>query len=499
MKKTTKRILALLMTVTALLGLMVPAVSAEETTASELETVVYNFDGDTIFAAIAKNTTNKVTPAPTNGTTYYGFAGNKDLPAAISEAYKAGNINWEIGVHNGLLIANNATYLRTDAFKGIRFCMQNDANGDPVNTRVGRWVSIPITAPSAGTYNFEIKHGIRNEGIDEVGFYVISYNTDAMTQAGVQALIDEVVAGREAEGIKKVGTYSCIGGTTTEEVRTDSLSGSYTFNSDDKYMIVLRADASDATGDKYIYVSNITMTPSVAQVGDTSYTDAGEAIAAIAAADANTKVEITGKLQLSADLSTAAAITVNEGAELDLNGKTLTATVNANGIVTDSGNGAGAIIGTSAVKNVGTNELALYDGSTCRIFDYTLTKGTGAGTADYDEKTDNGTKSVTFWYTFKFTNSAAYDMAMADGNGKLTVRAALAVGTASKNVELPAAAVAGWANKMKTEPDAGYAFYVTVTGFESLDPSVTGNLEVKLTVSGAAGTAVSDAASYTIG
>ena len=344
-----------------------------------------------------------------------------------------------------------------------------------------------------------MKHGIRSGSIDVVGFYVISY-TDSLSQEQIGTLVSSAYAGTAADSsVQRVGYYSCNRSTSTETAQTDTLTGSCTFESGKNYMIVLRADDSDATGDKYIYVSNITMTPSVAQVGDTSYTDAGEAIAAIAAADANTKVEITGKLQLSDDLRTAAAITVNEGAELDLNGKTLTATVNADGIVTDSGNGAGAIIGTSAVKNVGTNELALYDGSTCRIFDYTLTKGTGAGSADYDENTDNGTKSVSFWYTFKFTNSAAYDMAMADGNGKLTVGATLAVGTASKNVELPAAAVAGWANKMKTEPDAGYAFYVTVTGFESLDPSVTGNLEVKLTVSGAAGTAVSDAASYTIG
>ena len=497
MKKTTKRILALLMIVTALLGLMVPAVSADEA-ATELKEVSYNFDTETVFSAIAKNE-SPITPTGTTagGRTYYYFD-NNSFPTEISTAYALKNINWEFGVQNGAYLDKDSSYFLDGGFDGLRVCLANDATATPTNTRVGRWISFPITAPAAGTYNISVKHGTRNEGIDEVGFYIISYN-NAMTQSDVQSLINDYVAGKAVNSIKKVGTYSCTGASKTEDFATKDLSGSYTFGGNDKYMIVLRADASDATSDKYIYVSNITMTPSVAQVGDTSYTDAGEAIAAIAAADANTKVEITGKLQLSADLSTAAAITVNEGAELDLNGKTLTATVNANGIVTDSGNGAGAIIGTSAVKNVGTNELALYDGSTCRIFDYTLTKGTGAGSADYDEKTDNGTKSVSFWYTFKFTNSAAYDMAMADGNGKLTVGATLAVGTASKDVELSAAAVAGWANKMKTEPDAGYAFYVTVTGFESLDPSVTGNLEVKLTVSGAAGTAVSDAASYTIG
>lgn len=481
MKKTTKRILALLLTVTALLCLMVPAVSAEETAASELETVVYNLDGDTIFAAIAKNTTNKVTPAPTTGTTYYGFAGNKDLPAAISEAYKAGNINWEIGVHNGLLIANNATYLRADAIKGIRFCMQNDANGDPVNTRVGRWVSIPITAPSAGTYNFEIKHGIRNEGIDEVGFYVISYNTDAMTQAGVQALIDEVVAGREAEGIKKVGTYSCIGDTSTEEVTTDSLSGSYTFNSNDKYMIVLRADASDKTSDKYIYVSNITMTPSVAKVGDTGYATLADAIEAAEASETDKTVTL---LQ---NVTEDSAVIFNKGVNLDLNGKTLTSAKGTvcNGVLTDSSeNSTGAVVGGCAASATGEGEIFLYDGQICRVIDYTL---------DADptpEVKEDGTKRVTFWYTLKFKNPVAYQMIADDeeAGAFFNIGAKLTFEDSELNVTVNEGTVAGWAGAMAKDPNAGYAFYITVTGFESLDSDVSGDLEAMLWVKGGAAT-----------
>jgi hypothetical protein len=374
-------------------------------------------------------------------------------------------------------------------------CSLNDINvslgANSLNmtaTQAGDWYAITINVPDAGIYDVAFTSRKNSNGTTG-DVYILPGSYATMSAAAIADAIDKAI--KESTPLISDVSYTATTNYYAREV---------TFDQPGDYVVVLTANIPE----KNIAARVLTLTcvgelPPVATVGDKSFTDAGEAIAAIAAADANTEVKITGKLQLSADLSTAAAITVNEGAELDLNGKTLTATVNADGIVTDSGNGAGAIIGTSAVKNVGTNELALYDGSTCRIFDYTLTKGTGAGTADYDEKTDNGTKSVTFWYTFKFTNSAAYDMAMADGNGKLTVRAALAVGTASKNVELPAAAVAGWANKMKTEPDAGYAFYVTVTGFESLDPSVTGNLEVKLTVSGAAGTAVSDAASYTIG
>lgn len=486
MNKTTKRILALLMTVTALLGLMVPAVSADETE-KPLETVVYRFEGAVALEATAKNTDTVITADA--GKTSYSF---KDYAMynALAEAYAKGNIDWKIGLYDGALVTNNNTRFRTDNFNGLRVCMTRDSGKI---SSVGQWVSFPIATPAAGTYNITLKHGSHAEnGIKEVGFYIVSY-TKTIGKEDITALLGN--ANSTAGEAKYLGSYSCDKeGSGEGVVYAATLSGSYTFEQNKNYMIVLKSQAEDDSdgNDQYLYICKTTLTPSIAQVGDTGYTTVQ------AAADAAYASE-TDKTVTLLQSSTEDSVEVKPGVTLDLNGKTLTATVNADGIVTDSGNGAGAIIGTSAVKNVGTNELALYDGSTCRIFDYTLTKGTGAGSADYDENTDNGTKSVSFWYTFKFTNSAAYDMAMADGNGKLTVGATLAVGSASRKVELSAAAVAGWAIKMKTEPDAGYAFYVTVTGFESLDPSVTGNLEVKLTVSGAAGTAVSDAASYTIG
>lgn len=262
MTKTSKRIATLLLTLCLLLGLAVPAVSAVK--ASDLETVAYNLDGDTIFAAIAKNTTSKVTPVPTTGSTYFGFKANKDLPAAISVANKEGNINWKIGVHNGILIDNDATYLRTDAFNGIRFCMKNDAEGNPVNTRVGRWLTLAIDAPAAGTYDISIKHAIRKEGIDDIGFYIIAY-TGALSDTDVQSKLDDYIAGKEVSGITKVGSYSCTGTSSTEETKNSKLDASYTFNGKDKYLIALRADASDLTSDKYIYLSNITLTPSAVQ------------------------------------------------------------------------------------------------------------------------------------------------------------------------------------------------------------------------------------------
>lgn len=489
MKKTTKRILALLMTVTALLGLMVPAVSADEA-ATELKEVSYNFDTETVFSAIAKNE-SPITPTGTTvGSRTYYYFDNNSFPTEISTAYALKNINWEFGVQNGAYLDKNTSYFLDGGFDGLRVCLANDATATPTNTRVGRWVSFPITAPAAGTYNISVKHGTRNEGIDEVGFYIISYN-NAMTQSDVQSLINDYVAGKAVNSIKKVGTYSCTGASKTEDVATEDLSGSYTFGGNDKYMIVLRADASNATGDKYIYVSNITMTPSVAQVGDTGYATVQDAADA-AAASATDKT-----VKLLQNVTTDSAVIFNKDVNLDLNGKTLTSTAGTvcNGVLTDSSeNSTGAIVGGCTVYATGDQEIALYNGETCRVFDYTLVAD------ETPEVKENGTKSVTFWYTLKFKNSEAYQMIADDENNNafFSVGAKLTFENSELNVTVNEGTVAGWAGAMAKDPNAGYAFYITVTGFESLDASASGDLKAMLKVGSCAalGSYYSDAVTY---
>ena len=92
MKKTTKRILALLMTVTALLGLMVPAVSADEA-ATEVKEVSYNFDTETVFAAIEASSSDF---APTASGNYYYLDANAKMPDAINKAFDEGKLTGEL-------------------------------------------------------------------------------------------------------------------------------------------------------------------------------------------------------------------------------------------------------------------------------------------------------------------------------------------------------------------------------------------------------------------
>jgi hypothetical protein len=210
------------------------------------------------------------------------------------------------------------------------------------------------------------------------------------------------------------------------------------------------------------------MTPIVATVGDKSFTDAGEAIAAIEAANEKTKVEITGKLQLSADLITAAAITVNKGAELDLNGKKLTADVIGQGKLTDSSAAAGVVISDEAPTcGVNADELLLKTTAGYQIFDYTMT-------AAEPVKAEDG-KSVNFWFDVRFAEAqatAAYTAIAAGNSGfELTVDLSWENGSALPVRFGDGKSVADWASLMLQKPE--YSFYICVQGLDSVTTAGT--------------------------
>ena len=204
----------------------------------------------------------------------------------------------------------------------------------------------------------------------------------------------------------------------------------------------------------------------------TYYDTADAAVAAINATE-------SGTVKLLANIASETAITLKSGVTLELNGKTLTATVDATrGTVTDATDGKGSIVGTSAVVAVGDNEVVLKQGNVCRIFDYELT------VEDEPEEKDDG--SVNFWFKAEL-DAAAYTMVSQGATG-LTVGANMkwtpAEGAAASGTAVMAAdKVAQWAG---VAASGDYWFYVNVTGFDTLGDA-TGELKVTPTIGGNAG------------
>jgi hypothetical protein len=477
------------MTVTALLGLMVPAVSADETE-KPLETVVYRFEGAVALEATAKNTDTVITADA--GKTSYSF---KDYAMynALAEAYAKGNIDWKIGLYDGALVTNNNTRFRTDNFNGLRVCMTRDSGKI---SSVGQWVSFPIATPAAGTYNITLKHGLHAEnGIKEVGFYIVSY-TKTIGKEDITALLGN--ANSTAGEAKYLGSYSCDKeGSGEGVVYAATLSGSYTFEQNKNYMIVLKSQAEDDSDgrDQYLYICKTTLTPSIAQVGDTGYASVADAVEAAKASATDKKVTM---------LQNAEEDTVNvpSGVTLDLNGKTLNATVIANtgSSVTDGSAGStGKIVGGFTAENtVGANEIALHDGNTTRIVTCAV-DGLGTNVV----KTGDTVSSVYFRYSVTFDNKEAYQMiADAADDAKFTIGAELSFGGSSEEAVLKnSAVVSDWAGTMAAlQEGQEVTFYVCVTGFEDLDAEATGELSVKLWTKGATDAKTySDPVTYTIG
>ena len=197
--------------------------------------------------------------------------------------------------------------------------------------------------------------------------------------------------------------------------------GTRQFVENDECILVFKSTqpySTDKTVGRINLIS-LTMTPVFATVDGTDYADAAGAIDAIANADASAEVKITGELQLSDDLDTDAAITVSEGAVLDLNGNALSAeavTCTGTGVVKDSQDGLGTM--TVDNKNLNTDgQLALKDGGAYRFFNVTVEE------LGITNKVMNGEalSSGKFWFRVSFTNEAAYALA----NGQMIIGANL--------------------------------------------------------------------------
>ena len=488
----SKRFATLFLVVCLVLSMAVPAVWAGEDTG----VLAYLFTGEKRGA----------TEIMSSGTWSYGrkTTPNPVEPFAINTNY---NNVWYLNqsaADNTVTQADGAKYPNSSWGENTHFT--TSFNGEPAIEN-GDWVAFQIDGVTAGKYNVSITPRVANQG-GKLEVYVLdkAVYTAAIAQSNTGvALSSNTLLDKDQN--QKVYDYlrnnngilndvsngqNLVDCSATSGAAKDI--GNVTFENDadhDDYVLLFKI--SEKVGGYYLSLKSVTLTPVVNNTGVSTGDELKNALLA---------AESDSTIVLSNEITVDEALTIPTGVTLDLNGNTLTANVAGTGTVTDSSVGStGKIVGQSAVQNVGSGELALYDGTTTWIVNYTLTPNGTASDSDYEviEK-DGAVSAVKFWYTFKFENAEAYTMiAEADENAGFGVGATLTFNGNPVPVTLQDGTVAGWAGEMAKDPNAGFAFYVAVTGIENLDESVTGNLDVKLTIEGSAGTAESAVVSYTIG
>ena len=386
-----------------------------------------------------------------------------------------------------------ASYLNTSySTGGVQLANSYFLAGFSKDRAVQDWCALKISDVVAGTYDMTFDLQNSNKAgvftvfvVTENAYSTILNNGEkdfvsTLSTGGdlSQAQNKEILTALESVALNQVSEGKLDNGNLNDTPALQSI-GKVTFAENGNYVIVFRCDGvSDncATKNARLLLNSLTMTPVVAEEEEpvassvlngvtTNYTSADVLAEAINDAEEGTK------FTLLADVTTATELTLKSGVTLDLNGKALTATVNAkNGIVTDTTGGKGSIVG-SAIVNAGENAVALTKGNVSRVFGYTMTEDNTPVVDTVEEK-----KQVGFWFKVELS-ADAYTM-LADGAAGLKIGAKMqwtptGGEMVSKDYALGAEQIIGWAG---VAGSGDYWFYVNVTGFESL--TTTGSLAV---------------------
>lgn len=475
--KQTKKLFALLLVICMVLA-MIPAVSAEE---AEPKTVVYDFD----FVKIATAADGKQV-----GT---GLTA-EDVQNQIAGLNDKGYINWDyVATSSGVVIEGSADYVF-----GTSGWFRN-------RTGLNSWVAFSIDNPGDGMWNLTANIPQTTRGSTAVDMYILPADTVKSASTQVDDIADAI---REASPIT---VFSCNADSQTGKpaepvaadikqnvILTDPTNAAVqatwepgSVEENPTYILVLKTAATNKNGQyAYAFFSQLMMTPVLATVTDgetaTDYTDADALADAISSADSDTEIKLLSDITVS-------DFTLNSDVKLDLNGKTLNATVNdAAGQIIDSSGGAGRVKGAT-LGDLAANQMVLTDkDGYLHICNYTLSL---PAAFDAVEAAENG-DSVRFWFNVRFENAAAYDV-IAGGSSGFSVGANFqwndntSVG-AKFGTDL---SVEDWASKMKSDPN--YYFYVDVDGLENA--AASGTLTVLPTVSDEQGTSsITSGLTYTV-
>lgn len=459
--KQTKKLFALLLIICMVLA-MVPAVSAET---AEDGTVTYNLSYQSAIDDYKEQGYD--VDLGSNGFLVDAFIQN------INKYHSEGYFNWNYAGHSDGVTATGGTNAGFHPNGWFR-----NRGG------VGTWVAVYIDNPGEGMWKLSANIPQTKYGSPEINMYILPTSA-VKSESTVTADIETAIAATDPTTVfncyKNRGAADAVADHITQGViltdpKDTTKQATWIAGDADQYILVLKTMAiQSGRSAAYMYISQLMMTPVLATVEDgetaTDYTDADALATAIENAKSGTEITLLSDITVS-------DFTLNSGVKLNLNGKTLNATVNdAAGEIIDSSLGAGRVKGAT-LGNIAADQMVLTDKDGYRhICDYTLSLPTAFDAVEAAEDGD----SVRFWFNVRFENAAAYDV-IAAGNSGFSVGANF-----QWNDNTPVGAKFGtdlsvedWASKMKSNPN--YSFYVDVTGLKNA--AANGTLTVLPTVSG---------------
>lgn len=264
MKKTLKRILALVLVLCSVLSYTAPAVSAwswddlwnDITGGGNTEdTVTYNFDLHSQYQGVPIITDAK--GKEYKGVFYQTLLGNLGTSTykSIPYRFENGDMNWTYetassgvrGTTGDLEHVPNVDSRFTSAY-GFRSVIKLD-----------QWMALRIKSPGAGTYGMKLKY-TAFAGSGTVAFYILPAE-------GSASIVKDTVLSRAAtiestlHPEYRVGTVKMSEG-TLENKDNEAVIGGYEFEAEKDYILVMKnQEASSGSGSAYVALTNLTMVP----------------------------------------------------------------------------------------------------------------------------------------------------------------------------------------------------------------------------------------------
>lgn len=455
MSNTYKRMSVLILAVCLILSMIVPAVNADAST-----TLTYTFGSGTStkyqFYNERGSADSGYTLIHTNTKTSFPIGDTNPTWSYLNQSQTGRRVNVENSSYN---------------YINIKF-----TTGDATNPC---FVALQLHDVSAGTYNVTANL-INGDDCGKGYLYLVSladynaalqayrdsnaYNANFLTakEAAMSSAAHAVIYGElESKALNDLTNNKNLVDCYTGKGSKPNL-GTVTIEETGDYVLVIKSGGvSDNANRCWVRIRSLTMTPVVATVGSTTYTDAAKAITAIGSAAAGSNVTIHSDLSLSAALTTKANITVAAGAALDLAGNDLTAnavTVFNGGSVIDSAENAGLLKANLYASGNNGDYLPLQAAGGYKLYQYDLTSLTP--------------ENNTYWFRLTFTKSAAYELIASGTSGlEIGVDMSWTVGGVAGGTYAGAKAndfdYSGWANAVKENHKV--AISVTVTGIELVD------------------------------
>ena len=265
MKKTLKRILALVLVLCSVLSYTAPAVSAwswddfwnDITGGGNTEdTVTYNFDLYSQYQGVPI-LTNASGTKEYKGVFYQTLLGNLGTSTydSIPDRFANGDMNWTYetassgvrGTTGDLEHMPNVDSRFTSAY-GFRSVIKLD-----------QWMALRIKSPGAGTYGMKLQY-TAFAGSGTVAFYILpaegSASIDKDTVLTRAATIESTLHPEY-----RVGTVKMSEG-TLENKNNEAVIGGYEFEAEKDYILVMKnQEASSSGGTAYVALTNLTMVP----------------------------------------------------------------------------------------------------------------------------------------------------------------------------------------------------------------------------------------------